>query len=415
MRVVQRFIGMLCLTGILVFLSIPIASFAGGDDPPAETGFKVFPVLQIAATDSIGLAWETHNAATADIVISMNPDLSGAITIQIATSAKNHKITVNELYENTTYYYKVISDGETSRTGSFLTALAKGSVEPFRFVVYGDTRVSPWYEDAVSWYGDNEDHLAVCDSMMEYSPDFSVHVGDFVFDGTEMDGIYNFFDVEKVILSETPVYPIYGNHEFKGGSGANNTKMDNYIMSANGGNFGYYSVDYGNLHVLAINTGVGVYATDDFSVIAPGSPQYDFVLADLAAASSDSDIDHIIVALHAPLYSVAGFGDNQKLIDSLEPLLKQYGVKAVLMGHEHDYQRQEKDGIQYILSGGGGSSIMDMAWHGDEGDSAANLIKYDDVLNYVIIDVAGDTITCEARKVEGHGDSTSSLIETFSL
>ena len=415
MGVVKKVVYVLCLAVILGGLSFPAASFAGGDDPPPPTGFKVFPTLQIVETDSVGIVWETHNSATATIKISLNSNMSGSMPISVGSSSKNHKIRVNNLDENTTYYFNVAADGQTSSTGSFVTALAKGSVEPFRFALYGDTRKSPWYEDAVSWYGDNEDHLAVLDSIMEYSPDFSIHVGDFVYDGTDMDGIYNFFDVERNFLSKIPMYPTYGNHEFSGGSGAGNTKIDSYIMPSPNASFGYYSEDYGNLHILVVNTGVGVWASDDFSVIEAGSAQRAFIETDLAAASSDADIDHIVVSMHAPLYSVAGFGDNQKLINSLEPLFKQYGVKAVFMGHEHDYQRQEKDGIQYILSGGGGSSIMDMAWHGDEGDSAANLKKYDDVLNYVIFDVAGDTISCEARKVEGHGDSTSSRIDTFTL
>lgn len=400
---------------IVVLLVLSDVSFAGGDDPPPETGFKVFPALQVVAPTSVGMMWETHTADAATVVLSMNPDLSGGTSLDVLNPSKNHKVTLQDLTPNERYYYQVTSDGESSPVRSFLTALDKGSRVPFRFVVFGDTRVSPWYEDAVSWYGDNEDHLAVCQSIVDYGPDFVVHVGDFVFDGTEMDGIYNFFDVEKDLLAENPLLPTYGNHEFRGGSGTGNTLMDGYMIPAAGGEFAWYSYNYGNLHILVLNTGAGVTASDNFDLLAPGSPQYQFVASDLAAAENDSDIDHILVSMHVPLYSVAGFGDNQQLINSLEPLFIQHGVKAVLVGHEHDYQHQEWNGIHHILSGGGGASIMDMAWHGDEGDSAANLIKYDDVLNYVIVDVTGDTMNLEVRKVEGHGDKTSSVIESFTL
>ena len=397
---------------IFLLCGLMAGLFAGSSEP--EGGFKVFPVLQIVKTDSVSISWETINADTGAVKVALNPNLSGAKNIYLSSSKKIQRVTVTGLVPNTRYYYRVDADGTSSNVGSFVTALPKGSRLPFRIGLYGDSRRAPWYEDIVAAYGDNDDHLPVLQSMMAQSPDFLVHVGDFVWSGTDMDEIYNFFDVEKDLLQNFPLLPSYGNHEFEGGSGKEHTYMDSYLIPPAGQAFDYYGYDYGNVHILVLNTGVGVFASDNFDLLAPGSPQHNYAKADLAAAAADPDIDHILVALHAAPYSVANFGDNDKILSYMENLWIQYGVKAVFMGHEHDYQHLKKNGIHYVLSGGAGSSVMDYPWKGDDDDSKADLIKYDDVLNYVVIDVNGSgPLFFQAKQVQGNGSSATSTLETF--
>ncbi len=64
----------------------------------------------------------------------------------------------------------------------------------------------------------------------------------------------------------------------------------------------------------------------------------------------------VIVTFHHPGYSS---GNVQFLLplppkharDRWQPLFKKYGVKAVLNGHDHIYQRLEVDGVNYLISG----------------------------------------------------------------
>lgn len=400
----------------IAILLLPLMAFAGGDDP--QSGFRIQPVLQTVTDSQIAVMWETWGADKGKILISTDRNFNLVYkTIDLSNVTKRHKVRISGLTPSTPYYIKVISDNSTSTTGSFVTAPLTGQRTPFRFAVYGDSRKSHWAEDIAAKYGDNDDHLPVCISMHTSYPDFVVHVGDFVLSGNEMDDIYNFFDVEKELLLNHPIVPVYGNHEFSGGSYEDNTLMDGFFIPPNqdGGSFSWYSYDYANVHILVVNTGAGVFANDDFSIIQEGSKQHTFAKKDLEKAAKNPDIDHIFVALHAPPYSVANFGDNQQLIDALEPMMIENGVKAVFMGHEHDYQHMTNNGIHYILSGGAGSGILDYPWKGDDDDSKAKLIKYDDVLNYVIVDVNGENLLFEARKVQGNGNTTSSVIERFSL
>lgn len=399
------------LAAAVLLLSVGLA-YAGGDSP--QSGFKITPILQVVTQSTVGIMWETYNASAGTVRIATNSNMTGARVLS-TSSATTAKIRVTGLVANTRYYYRVTADGATSATRSFVTALPVGSREPFRFIVYGDSRTAPWYEDIIAKYGDNDDHLPVCQSMMSYSPDFLVHVGDFVYSGTNMDDIYNFFDVEREMLGGNPMLPTYGNHEFDGGNATGNTYMDSYLIPAVGGSFSYYAYNYGNVHILVVNTGTIVFAGDNADHLKPGSPQYAFIQADLQAAAANPNIDHIFVSLHAAPYSCANFGDNQNLINYLEPLFKQYRVKVVFMGHEHDYQHLVHDGIHYVLSGGAGSSVMDYPWKGDQDDTHASLLRYDDVLNYLIVDVDGPTLNFQARQVQGQGNSSSSLLEAFGL
>ncbi|MCP4138618.1 MAG: hypothetical protein GY754_47115, partial [bacterium] len=175
-------------TSLFFLLSFSLTLFAGSNDDP-ESGFHITPTLQVVTDNSVGIMWESYNSDTGTIKVSTNSNMSGAITLS-SSSSKIHKVTVNGLSENTRYYYTVSTDGAATSTKSFVTTLPKGDTSSFRFIVYGDTRLAPWYEDIVAKYGDNDDHLPVCQSMMSYSPDFLLHVGDFVYSGKDMDDIY---------------------------------------------------------------------------------------------------------------------------------------------------------------------------------------------------------------------------------
>ncbi|MBF0119875.1 MAG: metallophosphoesterase [Desulfobacterales bacterium] len=406
---------------LIGFLFFSLNVYAGSK-PPAPKGFRIYPTLQIVSPTSVGIMWATYNADKGVVTVSAANGMNPSIAPAISTYSTIHKIIVKGLKSNTRYYVQVKADGQTSNVGTFVTAPPKGSRVPIRFVVYGDTRTGHWAENladsvGIAKYGDDDDHLAVCQSIMNQAPNFIIHVGDYAFSGVDMDKIYGFFNVERDLLSNVPLLPTYGNHEFKGGHNQENTYFSSYFIPvpvANG-SFAWYSYDYANVHIITLNAGEGVFATDNFDLIKPGSPQYSFLEADLKKASTDPDIDHIFVSMHNPLYSVANFGDNKTLQNALEPLFRQYGVKAVFTGHEHDYQHTERYGIHHVLTGGGGSPILDLPWKGDQNDTEATLVKYDTILNYMLVDVNGHTLDCSTYKVQGNGSSASSVFERFNL
>ena len=63
---------------------------------------------------------------------------------------------------------------------------------------------------------------------------------------------------------------------------------------------------------------------------------------------------------HHPLYSSGRNGNTEGLRKILEPMLIKYHADLYLAGHDHDYERfRTTHGVNYIVSGGGGSYLYD--------------------------------------------------------
>lgn len=62
---------------------------------------------------------------------------------------------------------------------------------------------------------------------------------------------------------------------------------------------------------------------------------------------------------HHPVYSNGQHGDSPKLIEWLDPLLREHRIPLYLCGHDHDLQHLEFEGrpTSFVLSGGGGARI----------------------------------------------------------
>jgi hypothetical protein len=99
----------------------------------------------------------------------------------------------------------------------------------------------------------------------------------------------------------------------------------------------WYSFEFGPVHFTQMSTEHG---------FAPGTPQYDFLAADLASVNR-SVTPWLIFSGHRPFYidSINGepiAGDTsvgRRLRDALEPLWLANGVDLTLTGHHHSYQR----------------------------------------------------------------------------
>jgi hypothetical protein len=65
----------------------------------------------------------------------------------------------------------------------------------------------------------------------------------------------------------------------------------------------------------------------------------------------------MIVAEHHPPYSCSFHGDSRTVQKDWVPIFQQAGVELVLSGHEHNYQRFEVGGVEYIVTGGGGAGL----------------------------------------------------------
>lgn len=78
--------------------------------------------------------------------------------------------------------------------------------------------------------------------------------------------------------------------------------------------------------------------------------------------------------------------------DRVHAVMVRYGVRAVFCGHNHIYWHQVKDGVQYVISGGGGAPL----------DASPENGGY---LHYLTIEVDGSTLTTQILQ-PGHLEVT---------
>jgi len=97
----------------------------------------------------------------------------------------------------------------------------------------------------------------------------------------------------------------------------------------------YYSFNYGPVHFLILNT--------EILYVNP-TPEYNFAVADLQAAATNSNVFWTIACFHQPFYSigttpVAGTFVPASFRDLYHPLFDTNKVDLVLTAHPYSYQR----------------------------------------------------------------------------
>lgn len=334
--------------------SITVALFFAST---AQAAFVRQPWLQDAKPDQVTVAWEAGAAGGTQTLaygVAGGPlDQSVAGTL---VSDRLYVATVTGLPASSAFDYKVTSGADESPAGSFVTAPA--GAEPFRFGVTGDNR------------SDAAGHANVVAATIPFSPDFMLNTGDIV-DGTAYT---EFFDIEKDLLKNSVIFPSPGNHD----------APTQYVYGFNRPE--YYSFRWGNAFFVSVNT------DGDYS---QGSAQRTWIDQELTAAKADTTIQWIIAFHHHPVYSSGSHGNTQSVIDDLNPLYLANGVDMVFNGHDHNYERIERDNVVYVVAGGGGVSPRDM------GAPVTGAIFSESVRHTVIVDIDGGILNLKAYRPDG--------------
>jgi predicted phosphodiesterase len=87
----------------------------------------------------------------------------------------------------------------------------------------------------------------------------------------------------------------------------------------------------------------------------------------------------------------------------LERMFIEHGVDMVISGHDHDYERLERGGIVYVVSGGGGADLRKQKTHSEFSRFFA------EVNNYCALSVKGDVLTLDAFDID------DKLLDTVSV
>ena len=238
------------------------------------------------------------------------------------------------LQPGTAYYYDAL--GRDESRGSFKTA--PRGLSDFQFVVYGDTRTR------------HDMHRRVIAAVIKHGiPDFVMHTGDLVANGADSAQWPVFFDIERELLRHTAFFPSLGNHE------RNDPQYYEFFDVTTP----YYSFDWGQAHFIVLNSDIGNAASSQSAKESFWKEQVRWLKEDLAK-SQNADY-RFVMAHHPPMTAVARRQDDNPEMVALIPLFEKEHVTAGFFGHDHNYQHYLKNGVHYVITGGGGAPLYDVA------------------------------------------------------
>ena len=151
-----------------------------------------------------------------------------------------------------------------------------------------------------------------------------------------------------------PVFPALGNHELQGcrESHDDNPCLENWWNAfATLRPWRWYSVSIGESLLALI--------LDSDASLKPGSEQRGWLERRIAEADADSHISFLLILLHYPPVRDPVFphgrdeAEVQRYLSRHAPELR---VRVIVVGsHVHNYERFSRDGVTYLVSGGGGA------------------------------------------------------------
>lgn len=368
----------------------PAASFAG----------------EYAGTEQIILTW-TGDPATSQTVTWLAPNKgSGKIQYTVAAGFDGdfdaarqmtavgepfagsdkfrYTATLTGLTPETQYAYRVGVDGAWSESKSFYTAAQS---EGFTFLYLGDI------QDGYARWG------SMLGEIYSENPriKFALLGGDLTSNSSDNNEWGEFLDAATGLFSLIPVMPAKGNHD-------GDLFLEFFALPDNGprvpsGEF--YSFDYGDAH---------------FVVLDSSNNTSEAVKQWLREDLQGTEKNWRFALFHHPAYPA--FEDNKTIDESIcenwVPILEQYRVDMVFVGHQHQYMRTcpifqgavqsdpETYGIVYVM-GNSGSKVY------AAGKGFPYIAWQETGSNYQVIELGGDVLTLFSKKDDGE------LIETFTL
>ncbi|MFW9925278.1 MAG: metallophosphoesterase family protein [Candidatus Thorarchaeota archaeon] len=230
------------------------------------------------------------------------------------------------------------------------------SDDTFCFIAYGDTRsgspgnVSDLHDDIVGLY-------------LQHDPELILHTGDLVYHGGEWYQYADFNDsIQQIWEYDVPLYIAAGNHEMYTDDWVNDPTFTNYtafvdysdVAAACGGTELYYSFDANGTHFIIINSELDwTWGPAEYNC---SEAQMAWLEADLQTTDND---DFVVVAFHRPPFAESDSDLATEIREEFHTLFVSHGVDLVFNGHRHLYYRTVRDGIYYVVTGGGGAPLHD--------------------------------------------------------
>ncbi|MCK5585644.1 metallophosphoesterase, partial [Candidatus Bipolaricaulota bacterium] len=307
------------------------------------TSFVHGPYSGAPSEDSVTISWESDTALSARIeygsleYFADHQQFQHSIEIEPLEEglSDTQHVALEGLLVTDQYVYRVVLiDGETeyaSEVGAFCTAPAPGTA--IGFIVLSDTQQQLEGVNRLELVGN-----AVAADSINF--DFILHAGDIV---ESPSSFYwdDWFASFGAMLARAPFIPVPGNHEKN-----HRSYYENFELPPGAGKNDerWWALHWGDVVVVGIDTNVRS-ATDIRA-------QQDWAREHLGG-----DEPHKFVIFHHPVFtSDAEYGTTFFLDSIYHPIFVEMNVDIVFNGHSHHYERIDREGVTYMVVGGGGAT-----------------------------------------------------------
>ncbi len=289
------------------------------------------PYVQNVTPTSIVIMWKTDFPVESHVAYwspaQDRKDMTGPHPMT------RHELALSDLEPDTNYSYAVLVQAQELFASTFTTAPDKP--RSFRFVAYGDSRSYP------------DNHEAVVQAIINNQPEIVLHTGDLVGVGGNYEAwTPEFFEPAYDLMHHTALFPIMGNHEY---FYSGRSWFSSLFSLPN--NEQWFAFSYGNVRFIGLDTNVSFH---------PDGIQHRWFQAELASDAFQR-ADWRVVYFHHPAFTASVYRDDLDVRQHLVPLLETEGVDLVFAGHSHAYERYSHNGVHYVVTGGGGTYLVQLA------------------------------------------------------
>lgn len=230
-----------------------------------------------------------------------------------------------------------------------------------KIVIYGDTRSQHMI------------HNKIVNMIKKENPDMVLFTGDMVSNGNNIIHWLIYSTIESGLWSKTEYFPTRGNHE-------KSLMLYKAFLDLPNSNT-YYSFDRDDIHFIVLDL------IDAYSPIEP--TQLEWLKKDL----NDNIGKPKIVSMHLPMYTSGKYAPYGA--PELHELFKNNGVLFVFSAHNHSYERSLVDGVNYIVTAGGGAPL-----YPETHNNPNKIIRIKDY-NYTVLVKDNDTFNLIAKGFDG--------------
>jgi hypothetical protein len=285
-----------------------------------------------------------------------------------------HELRIAGLRPGGRYRYEVTGPGLEVTRGAFNAMPA--AFEPFRFVLYGDTR------------GDHRAHAAVMRAVARRArTSSSTRATSWATGAARTSGSSS--SPSSARRCATPRgCPSWATTSSRARAAWASPDFRRYVHSEEDSPRPEldYTLRYGNVRLVLAN------AFDNWT-----SPHMRAWLdGQLGRMRAEGPEDFVLVVLHWGMHSSGNHGENGALRRAgIADLFRRHRVDLVVAGHDHVYERGEERGLRYMVTGGGGAGLyVQRTRH-----------PYTQVFarqhHYVRVDVARDALSLVALRPDG--------------